>query len=140
MMRSVDTICEELDVKLNPIPDWNCCSASIGYANGGVLPRMTLTARNLAFSESEKSQEMIHDIIEAAYDHGADMIVTPCPLCKSNVEIYEDEINSKFGSKFDMPVVYYSQLNSVAYGRSAADAALDGQIIKAENLEEIAAK
>ncbi len=275
--RSVDTMCEELDVKLNEIPDWNCCSASIGYGSGGVLPRMALSARNialseqhnpeldivatcaacwlatreaserfrddpglmadanlalaeanmkmanrtpirhiaevlvedigydkiadgvrkplegirfagyvgcqtnrpfgidgesfenpmyldklvdslggesiktyekkvqccggaLAFSEPEKSQEMIHGIIEAAHDHGADMIVTPCPLCQANVEIYQDEINTKFGSNFEMPVVYYSQLISVAYGRSAEDSALDGQIIKADKLEEIAAK
>jgi len=94
----------------------------------------------LAFSEPEKSQEMIHGIIQAAYDHAADMIVTPCPLCQFNVEIYQDEINANFGSKFEMPVVYYSQLISVAYGRSADDAALDGQIIKADKLEEIAAK
>lgn len=277
MMRSVDTMCEELDVKLNEIPDWNCCSASIGYASGGVLPRMALTARNLAlsekhnpgqdivatcaacwlatreaserfrddpglmadanralaevqlemtnktpirhmaevliedigydtikqgvkkplegikiagyvgcqtnrpfgidgesfenplyldklvenlggesiesyekkvqccggalaFSEPEKSQELIHGIIEAAYDHGADMIVTPCPLCQVNVEIYQDDINAKFGSNFNMPVVYYSQLISVAYGRNAEDSALDGQIIKAKKLEEIAVK
>ena len=277
MMRSVDTMCEVLDVKLNKIPDWNCCSASIGYASGGVLPRMALSARNislsemhnpnldivatcaacwlstkeaskrfrddpgmmvdanqalaeaslhmtnqtpirhlvevliedigyetikqgvkkplegikiagyvgcqtnrpfgidgesfenpmyldklveclgadpiisyekkvhccggaLAFSEPEKSQEMIHGIIEAAYDNGADMIVTPCPLCQTNVEIYQEEINAKFGGKFSMPVVYYCQLISVAYGRSASDAALDGQITKARLLEEIAAK
>jgi heterodisulfide reductase subunit B len=94
----------------------------------------------LAFSEPEKSQEMIHGIIEAAYDNSADMIVTPCPLCQANVEIYQDEINAKFSSNFQMPVVYYSQLISVAYGRSASDAALDGQIIKAKQLEEIAAK
>jgi heterodisulfide reductase subunit B len=83
---------------------------------------------------------MIHGIIEAAYDHGADMIVTPCPLCQSNVEIYQDEINPKFGSKFEMPVVYYSQLISVAYGRSIEDAAFEGQLIKAKKLEESAAK
>jgi heterodisulfide reductase subunit B len=39
-----------------------------------------------------------------------------------------------------MPVVYYSLLISVAYGRNAKDSALDGQIIKAKKLEEIAAK
>ena len=49
-------------------------------------------------------------------------------------------INAKFGSNFDMPVVYYSLLISVAYGRSAEDSALDGQLIKAKKLEEIAAK
>ena len=47
----------------------------------------------LAVSEPEKSQEMIHGIIEAAYDNGADMTVAPCPLCQTNVEIYQDEIN-----------------------------------------------
>ncbi|MCK7582663.1 MAG: hypothetical protein MZV65_48600 [Chromatiales bacterium] len=28
-----------LDIKLTEIPDWNCCGASIGYAEGGELPR-----------------------------------------------------------------------------------------------------
>ena len=68
------------------------------------------------------------------------MVVTPCPLCQTNVEIYQDEINAKFGSKFEMPVVYYCQLISTDYGRASDDTALDGQIIKAKRLEEIAAK
>ena len=41
----------------------------------------------LAFSEPEKSQALIKDIIEAAYDGGAGMIVTPCPVCQMNVEV-----------------------------------------------------
>jgi len=276
-MVSVQTMCEELDIQLNEIPDWNCCSASIGYAAGGELPRLALSARNialseehnpgqdivatcaacwlstretqerlqhdqglmaeantalaeagltlkadapikhmaevliedigfdeigakvkkplegikiagyvgcqtnrpfgiagesyenpkyldklvdtmgaesipdyekkvqccggaLAFSEPEKSQNMIKGIIEAAYDHGADMIVTPCPVCQMNVEVYQDQINETHGTKFKMPVVYYSTLMSVAYGRSAADAALNGQVIPAKKLEEIANK
>ena len=94
----------------------------------------------VVFSEPEKSQEMVHGIIESAYDHGADMMVTPCPLCQTNVEIHRGEINPKFGSNFEMPVVYYRQLISVAYGRSAEDSALDGQLIRARKLEEIAAK
>lgn len=277
LMTSVNTMCEELDVQLNPIPDWNCCAASIGYGGGGELPRLTLSARNialseqhnpnqdivatcaacwlstreaaerlkhdpkmgtdantalaeagltlknetpikhmaevliqdiglqeigagvkkplegikiagyvgcqtnrpfgidgesfenplyldnlvdalgadsvptyekkvqccggaLAFSEPEKSQEMIKGIIEAAYDHEADMIATPCPLCQANVEIYQDQINATYGTKFNIPVVYYSQLIGVAYGRSAADSALDGQLIRAKQLEDLAGK
>ncbi len=277
LMKSVDTMCQELDIQLNEIPDWNCCSASIGYASGSELPRLTLSARNialseehnqgqeivatcaacwlatkeaaerlkedesmfaeantalaeaglklqnttpikhmaevivedigidsiregvkkplegikiagyvgcqtnrpfgiagesfenpmyldnlidavgaesiptyekkvqccggaLAFSEPDKSQEMIKGIIEAAYDNEADMIATPCPLCQANVEIYQDQINEKYNTKFNIPVVYYSQLISVAYGRSASDAALDGQLIRAKKLEEIAGK
>ncbi|MCP5418625.1 MAG: CoB--CoM heterodisulfide reductase iron-sulfur subunit B family protein [Chromatiaceae bacterium] len=277
MQKSVETMCEELDIQLNPIPDWNCCSASIGYAGGGELPRLVLSARNialseqhnagqdivatcaacwlstreskerlaadanllaeankalaeaglklknetpvrhmvevliedigyeaignkvvrplegikiagyvgcqtnrpfgiagesfenpmyldklvetlgadpikgydkkvqccggaLAFSEPEKSQNMIKGIIESAYDNAADLIVTPCPVCQMNVEVYQDQINARNGTNFSMPVVYYSQLMDVAFGRSAKDAALDQQVIKAKPLEEIAKK
>jgi heterodisulfide reductase subunit B len=273
--RSTQTICQELGIQLNEIPDWNCCSASIGYAGGGELPRLVLSARNLAlsekehpgqdivatcaacwlatreandrlnhepqlkteanealkeakltfkgekkvrhmvevliedvgyeeikkhvkkplrgikiagyvgcqtnrpfgiagesfenpvyldkmieavgaepisdypkkvsccggalmFSEPEKSQALVKDIIEAAYDAGADMLVTPCPVCQMNTEVYQDFINQKYGTKFNMPSVYYSTLMSVAFGKTAKEAALDGQIIRAKQLEEIA--
>jgi len=102
--------------------------------------KVTCCGGGLAFSEPEKSQKLIRDIVESAYDHGADMIVTPCPLCQANVEIYQDEINRKQGTKLAMPVVYYSQLMTVAYGGSAKDAGLDGQVIKAPKLEAIAAR
>jgi heterodisulfide reductase subunit B len=94
----------------------------------------------LAFSEPEKSQALIKDIIEAAYDGGAEMIVTPCPVCQMNVEIYQNQINEKYGTKFHMPVVYCSTLMTVAYGNNAKQAGLDGQVIAAKRLEEIAEK
>lgn len=276
-MVSVETMCKSLDIKLNEIPDWNCCGASIGYAEGGELPRHIMNARNialsdqhnkgqdivatcaacwlgtketqeriahsgqlladvngilkdaglqyegkqqvrhmvevliedlgyeelkkpvvkplegikiagyvgcqtnrpfgvagesfenpkyldklvetvggtpveeydqkvtccggaLAFSEPEKSQAQIKKIIESAYDYGAEMIVTPCPVCQMNVEVYQDQINKKYGTKFKIPVTYYSQLMAVAYGADAKAAGLDGNIVRATRLEEIAAK
>src|SRR3970282_958190 len=50
-MVSVESMCKTLDIKLNEIPDWNCCGASIGYAEGGELPRHVMNARNIAISE-----------------------------------------------------------------------------------------
>ncbi len=94
----------------------------------------------LAFSEPEKSQAMIKDIIQSAYDHGADIIATPCPLCQVNVEVYQGQINKTYGTKFNMPVTYYSQLMAVAYGSSAQEAGLNGNIIRATKLEEITKK
>jgi heterodisulfide reductase subunit B len=102
--------------------------------------KVTCCGGALAFSEPEKSQKQIRDIVESAYDNGANMIVTPCQLCQANVEIYQSEINKKHGTKFNMPVVYYTQLMSVAYGGSAKQAGLDGQLIRAEKLEGIANK
>lgn len=78
----------------------------------------------LAFSEPDKSQKQIRDIVESAYDHGADMIATPCLLCQANVEVYPSEINRKQGTKLVIPVTYYSQLMTTAYGGTAKEAAL----------------
>ena len=94
----------------------------------------------LAFSEPDKAQKQIRDIVESAYDHGADMIVTPCQLCQANVEIYQSEINKKQSTQFAMPVVYYTQLLTVAYGGSIQQAGLNGQLIRAEKLDELAEK
>ncbi len=66
------------------------------------------------------------------------MIVTPCPLCQANVEIYQSEINKKQGTKLAMPVVYYSQLMTVAYGGNLKQAGLDGHVIQPEKLQKIA--
>src|SRR4030066_756897 len=46
-----ESMCKTLAIKLNEIPDWNCCGASIGYAEGGELPRHIMNARNIALSE-----------------------------------------------------------------------------------------
>jgi heterodisulfide reductase subunit B len=102
--------------------------------------KVTCCGGALAFSEPDKSQKQIRDIVESAYDHGADMIVTPCPLCQANVEVYQSEINRKQGTNFKMPVTYYRQLMTVAYGGGLEDAGLDGHIIQPTRLQELAQK
>jgi heterodisulfide reductase subunit B len=65
-LTSIGVMCDKLDIQLNEIPDWNCCGASIGYAEGGELPRLVLNARNLALTEQNMP--------------GMDM-VSGCPAC-----------------------------------------------------------
>ncbi len=101
--------------------------------------KVTCCGGALAFSEPEKSQKQIRDIVESAHDVGADMIVTPCPLCQANVEVYQSEINRKQGTKLNMPVTCYRQLMTVAYGGSVEEAGLDGHNIQLTKLQELAA-
>jgi len=109
-----------------PIANWehkvSCCGGALG------------------FPEPEKSQKLIRELVESAYDNGADMIVTPCPLCQANVEVYQSEINRNHGTKLNMPVMYYSQLMSVAYGASVKEAGLNQHIIAPTKLQEVAEK
>ena len=66
------------------------------------------------------------------------MIVTPCPLCQANVEVYRSEINRRYGTTLDMPVAYYSQLTTVACGGGAHEAGLDGHVIEPTTLRQLA--
>ena len=112
-MVSVNAMCDTLDIELNEIPDWNCCSASIGYAGGGELPRLALSARNMAISEQANP--------------GQD-IVAACAACWLATKETQERLHDDEG------------LMAVAYGKSGKEAGLDGQMIKAKQLEDIAGK
>jgi heterodisulfide reductase subunit B len=53
-------MCRTLDVKLTEIPDWNCCGASISYAERRRAERLVLNARNFALAEKHlPGQDMV---------------------------------------------------------------------------------
>ena len=50
--------------------------------------------------------------------------------------MYQDAINKKYGTDFNIPVVFYSQLMAVAFGLDPhRDAALQRNMIRSEKLE-----
>jgi heterodisulfide reductase subunit B len=55
-------------------------------------------------------------LLREAKDRGADVIATCCPLCQFNLECYQHQIGSMFGSEVDIPVTYFSQLLGKAMG------------------------
>jgi len=87
----------------------------------------------------EKTLHLIKRILDAAKASDADVIATPCPLCQTNVEMYQDAINKEFGTDFNIPVVFYSQLMAVAFGLDKEKAAaLQRNTIRSEKLENMA--
>jgi heterodisulfide reductase subunit B len=68
-------------------------------------------------------------LLQAAVDNGADMIATACPLCEMNLEAYQGKINHRFGTKFNIPIVYFSHLVGVALGISPKSMGIDSFII-----------
>ena len=44
--------------------------------------------------------------VEVAKDADADVIATPCPLCRQNVEMYQGAVNKKYGTDDNIPVVF----------------------------------
>lgn len=73
---------------------------------GGAL---IITSRRAALS-------MVRNLLQNAVDREAAVIATACPLCQVNLECYQKQVNSEFGTDFSVPVMYFTQLVGLALG------------------------
>jgi len=75
-----------------------CCGASLMG-----------TQENLAL-------RLCKNLLLEAERNGADCIITVCPLCQMNLDVYQGKVNKLFGMKFNLPVLYFTQLIGMAIG------------------------
>jgi succinate dehydrogenase / fumarate reductase cytochrome b subunit len=54
--------------------------------------------------------------IEQAMEAGADVMVTPCPLCHLSLDAWQSKLRKATGKDFRMPILHLSQLVGVAAG------------------------
>lgn len=82
--------------------DWphktECCGAS-----------HSITNEEIVFN-------LVGRILKAAQDSGANCVVTACPLCHFNLDLRQQRLNNKFGTSFNLPVFYFTQLVGLAMG------------------------
>ena len=99
--------------------------------------RTSCCGGSVSVMSPDKTLHLMKSILDEAKEKGADVISTPCPLCQTNVEMYQKQINDKFGTDFDIPVVFHTQLMAIAFGLDPdKDAALDQNIISADVIKE----
>jgi len=84
---------------------------------------------------AEKSvMKMTSGIVNSAAESKADCVVTPCPLCQMQLDIYQDDAQATTKSKARVPVVHLSQLVGLALGIDAKKLGLDYNVIDANKL------
>jgi len=76
----------------------HCCGGSL-----------IITSRPAALS-------VVRSLLQCAVDRGAAVIATACPLCQVNLECYQQQVNQEFGTKFSLPILYFTQLLGLALG------------------------
>jgi succinate dehydrogenase / fumarate reductase cytochrome b subunit len=54
--------------------------------------------------------------IEQAKDAGADVMVTPCPLCHLSLDAWQSKLKEQTGRDYELPILHLSQLIGVAAG------------------------
>jgi heterodisulfide reductase subunit B len=71
---------------------------------------------SLIMPEQEVALELVNKLLRNAQENGAQCLVTPCPLCQINLDAYQSQVNSRFKTKYNLPVLFLTQLIGVALG------------------------
>ncbi len=83
----------------------------------------------LIISETNVAVAMMHNLLESAQSNGAECIVTVCPLCQTNLDVYQGMVNSRFKTSYDLPVLFLTQLMGTAFGIEPRALGLDRNIV-----------
>ncbi len=91
--------------------------------------KVSCCGSSLVMPEQEVALGLINKILRNAQENGAQCLVTPCPLCQINLDAYQSQVNSRFKTKYNLPVLFVTQLIGVALGIKPDDLALSRNIV-----------
>jgi heterodisulfide reductase subunit B len=96
---TMDRLLEAVGMEVRP---WSyktdCCGASLTLTRTDVIHKLS------------------GDLFEGAQEAGAECLVTDCPMCQSNLDTRQAEIEADRGKRFGLPVLYLSELMALAFG------------------------
>ncbi|MDL1891014.1 heterodisulfide reductase, partial [Nitrospirales bacterium NOB] len=69
-----------------------------------------------------------------ARDHGADFMVTPCPLCHMSLDIYQERAGQAVRTALNLPILHLPQLLGLAMGIPAQDLGLSRHLISTDSI------
>ncbi len=76
----------------------DCCGASLTLSRTGVVRKLS------------------GNLLEAAQEAGAECLVTDCPMCQSNLDTRQAEIEAERGKQYNLPIFYLTELMALAFG------------------------
>lgn len=100
--------------------DWcyktDCCGVSLSLSRTDIV--LNLTDR----------------ILSEAMRLGADAVVVACPLCHSNLDARQKDIEKEYKKKLGIPVLYFSQVLGLAYGMTPKELGITSHLTDAMSL------
>lgn len=78
---------------------------------------------HLAVSDETVVETLSSKVLSSAIEHGAEVVVTSCPLCQFNLEKTQNSLPE--GPEKNIPILYFTQLLGFALGQSEEDLAFE---------------
>ena len=75
--------------------------------------------------------ELLRRLISSADQYNADLTVTLCPMCQMNLDGYQGETNNFFDTNYKMPVLFFTQLMGVAFGKDPKKLGFGRELVSA---------
>ena len=89
---------------------------------------------SLILTEEDKTLALTHKILQNAAANGAQCLVTACPLCQTNLDVYQTKVNATFKTGYQLPVLFITQLIGLALGIEAKSLGMHTNIVSANEV------
>lgn len=100
--------------------DWpfktECCGATFSLTRTEIVLRLSA------------------DILQMAKEAEVDCISVACPLCHANLDMRQSDIAKKLGVKYDIPILYFTQLLGLAFGVERGKLGIGRSLVDCEKL------
>jgi heterodisulfide reductase subunit B2 len=100
---------------------------------GGEATTFPLKSRccggSLILSEEEVALDLLYKLFNDAASNGAQCIITVCPLCQTNLDVYQNKINRKYKTNFKIPILFFTQFMGIAFAIDSKQLGLEKCII-----------
>jgi len=115
--QSIDRLIESLGAQAVAFPlKSRCCGGS------------------LVISEENIALGLIRKVLDSAAANGAECIITVCPLCQTNLDVYQGRVNRRFKTHYDIPILFFTQLVGLALGLGSKELGIDKGMVSAKKL------
>ncbi|MCD8489961.1 MAG: CoB--CoM heterodisulfide reductase iron-sulfur subunit B family protein [Desertifilum sp.] len=85
-------------------------------------------------SKQEVAFELTKQLLDEAQSLGADCIVLACPLCATNLELRQPEIEKKYSVSYQLPILYITELIGLALGLKPGKLGLNKHIVSTQSV------
>lgn len=75
---------------------------------------------SLVITRTDIVRRLTRKLFDKALQAGAEAIVVACPLCQSNLDSRQEEISGEAGKKYELPILYFTELIGLALGHRDA--------------------
>lgn len=103
----------------------------LGAENAEYSQRLACCGFHAVFPAEEEVMKKTGDNCIAARDAGADVVVTPCPLCQMQMDMYQPDAQKRFEESIRMPILHLPQLIGLALGFEPEELGIKRHIVDA---------